>query len=129
MEQPQDGVTWLGRIPQRQLWQEIATSNMWCYPTNFTETSCINCMEAQALGAIPIFHPLWALRTNVAHGALVEGDAERPDARARYISAILRLVGDIGLCGQIRRRMQPWALEQFDWEHVVDQYERWMQEC
>jgi len=123
---PQDNVFWHGRTGQTELWQEYLRASLWVYPTTFTETSCISCMEAQALGAIPICPPLWALKHNVRYGISLQGVADDPLEQCRYVGAILRLVRNQDLCRQIRREMMPWALEHFDWEKIVDQYERWM---
>lgn len=122
LSQPQAGVTWHERVSQPQLWAEYQKSNIWCYGTQFQETSCINCMEAQAFGAIPICPPLWALAYNVAHGMSIRGLPTEPMTRARYVKAILDLVANPELCEQIRKPMIPWALQKFDWDKVVDQH-------
>lgn len=122
MKQP--GVTWLGRLGQEALYREFLAAGLWVYPTNFTETSCISCMEAQALGAVPITNPLWALSDNVRHGTFLLGDpAGEPLVRAQYVGEILRLARDQELQEKIRKGMMPWARDRFDWERVVDQYE------
>lgn len=127
MDQP--GVTWLGRMPQEQLYREFLSAGLWVYPTTFTETSCISCMEAQALGAIPITVPLWALADNVRHGVFLQGDpVNDPLCRARYVGEILRLTRDVSLQESIRSEMMPYARQRFDWERVVDQWEGWAQE-
>ena len=122
MDQP--GVTWLGRLGQEALYREFASAGLWVYPTSFTETSCVSCMEAQALGAIPITNPLWALADNVGHGVAIPGEPNDPLVRARYVGEILRLTRDLDLQERIRAEMMPWARKRFDWERVVDQYER-----
>jgi glycosyltransferase involved in cell wall biosynthesis len=120
----QPGVTWLGRAPQPDLWRAWRSAGLWCHPTNFAETSCITSMEAQALGAIPITRPVWALAHNVRHGWLIDGNAEE-DAlvQARYVDAIAQLATDTALQLRIRQAMQPAARARFGWEHVVDQLE------
>jgi glycosyltransferase involved in cell wall biosynthesis len=117
------GVVLHGRTPQRQLWRAYLESGLWVYCTAFTETSCISCMEAQALGAIPVFTPIWALAQNVGHGISIDGQNSDPLVQARYVAAILRLVRQPRLAESIRAEMMPWARQRFDWEHVVDQYE------
>jgi protein O-GlcNAc transferase len=120
------GVTYSGRLPQPELYRLFLTSGLWVYPTTFTETSCVSCMEAQALGAIPITNPLWALADNVRHGVFLPGDpANDPLVRAQYVGEILRLTGDIDLQERIRAEMMPWARAKFDWERVVNDYEAW----
>jgi glycosyltransferase involved in cell wall biosynthesis len=119
---PQEGVVWRGRVGRSELWREFQRSSIWLYSTRFPETSAISCMYAQALGAIPICPPIWALGENVRHGVSIAGDILEPLIRVRYVEALLELVWNQALCQQIRARMQLWALEKFDWERVVDQY-------
>lgn len=125
----QDGVTMLGRIPQAELYREFMTAGIWCYPTNFTETNCITCMEAQALGAIPLTNPYWALKENVQHGILLEGfPGTEPLTKARYTARLLHLAGDHKMQEAIRSEMMPWARKTFDWERAIDQFEEYAEE-
>lgn len=122
----QPNVRWLGRVPQRALYREFLQAGVWLYPTAFTETSCISCMEAQALGAVPVTNPLWALKDNVRHGVFLHGDpANDPLCRARYAGEVLRLARDHALQEAIRKDMVPWARQRFAWERVADDWEGW----
>lgn len=122
MKQP--GVVFLGRLGQTALWKEYLASGIWCYPTDFTETSCITCMEAQALGAVPLTRPLWALLDNVKHGIMLDGSPTGDTlVRARYVGELLRLATQPTLQEKIRAEMMPWARQHFDWERFVDQWE------
>lgn len=123
MDQVGPGVTLRGRLGQKDLWNEYREAGLWVYCTAFTETSCISSMEAQALGAIPIYTPIWALTANVGHGIAIEGQNSDPLLQARYVAAILRLVRNPTLASTIRSQMIPWARARFNWESVVDQYE------
>lgn len=130
----QSGVIFHGRIGQTQLYQEWLKSGIWVYQTNFYETSCITSMEAQALGAAPIFSPIGALSENIEHGVAVAGDCNDPLTNARFASEIVRLATDHQLQERIRKPMMPWARERFSWEVFVDQWlaeargELWPQE-
>lgn len=62
----QDGVVHHGRVSQNELYKEFASSDVWFYPTEFTEISCITAMQAQALGAVPVTTPVAALRETVS---------------------------------------------------------------
>ena len=117
-------ITVHGRVSQNQLYREWYKSGLWVYQTNFAETSCITCMEAQATGAIPIYNPIWALGENVHHGWMIHGDAVNDHlTQARYVSAIIRLSTDESLQERIREAMMPDARERFSWEVFVDQWE------
>lgn len=118
------GIVWHGRIPQKELYKEWFKSGIWCYPTNFTETGCITSMEAMACGAIPLTNPIWALRDNIRHGILVEGDAYNDKlVQARYVGEIVRLASDKKLQDDIRKDMMFESLFLFNWERQVDIWE------
>lgn len=120
----QDGVFLKGRIPQRELYQEWLKTGIWCYQTNFSETSCITSMEAQALGAIPITNPYWALAENVMNGIFIDGDAYNDRLiQSRYAGEIVRLALDTQLQDRIRPQMMNDARCRFNWERFVDQWE------
>ena len=116
------GVTFHGRISQQQLYREWRASGMWVYPTNFRETSCINCMEAQALGAIPIASPVAALEENIRWGTHIDGSVRDPLTIARFSAAILQWA-DPARQEAIREDMMKDARERFDWEVWVRQLE------
>lgn len=117
------GVHWRGRVGQRQLYKEWMSSGLWVYQTNFLETSCISCMEAQAMGAIPIFNPVYALGENIQFGIPIYGDAyDDPLTRARYVGEIVRLATNHELQEKIREKMMPWARKHFDWEVFTEQW-------
>ncbi len=119
-----DGVTWHGRVSQKRLYREWMTAGVWLYPTNFNETSCITSMEAQALGAIPLINPIYALRENVLYGVTVEGEPYGdPLTKARFAAELVRLVSQPGLQDKIRGPMMEAARKRFDWERFVDQWE------
>jgi glycosyltransferase involved in cell wall biosynthesis len=120
------GVQHLGRLGQFELYKEWLRAGIWCHPSSFPETSCITCMDAQSLGAIPITNPYWAVKENVRHGVLIEGTPQ-DDALciSRYVQELLALVNDPDRQAAIRQVMMPWARKRFDWENFVSQWERW----
>lgn len=123
MEQP--GVVHHGRLPQAELLREWFQSAIWCHASNFTETSCITSMDAQACGAIPITNPTWAVAENVMHGVFVQGDVRHPVIQARYVLELVRMALDPERQQQIRPPMMRQARERFDWDLFVTQWEAW----
>ena len=119
------GVTWHGRVPQHELYREWLKTGIWLYQTNFFETSAITCMESQALGAIPITHPVGALIDNVKFGTFIEGDAFNNLNNAKY-AAELVIMSNPELQESIRHDMMEWARMRFNWERIVDQVESWV---
>jgi glycosyltransferase involved in cell wall biosynthesis len=121
----QPGVTHHGRTGQPELLKEWFKSGIWCHPSNFTETSCITCMDAQACGAIPITCPTWAVSENVKHGVFIDGNLKNEVVRSRYVLELIRMAVDPSRQSLIRCAMMPWALEAFGWELFVDQWIGW----
>lgn len=123
----QPGVFWRGMMPQKELYREWLTTGIWAYPMVFPESSCITSMEAQALGAIPITNPIWALAENVDHGIFIQGDAYDDGlTQARYAAEIVALASDTELQDKIRVDMMRDARVRFNWECTVDDLEAWM---
>jgi protein O-GlcNAc transferase len=120
MEQP--GVSWRGRVSQNELYHEWLSAGMWCYPSSFWETSCITCMEAQSMGAIPVTNPVWAQGENTKHGFFIYGNPEDPLTRARYAGALVQLLVSPDLQERIRVGMMPEARHRCDWENFVTQW-------
>jgi 2-polyprenyl-3-methyl-5-hydroxy-6-metoxy-1,4-benzoquinol methylase len=116
-------IHWHGRIGQYELIKEWFKSNIWCYPINFTETSCISSMEAQACGVFPITAPKWALRENVMHGVLLESDIEDPLSVHRYVAEVIRMCRAKDHHSSYRRKMMMDARIRFNWERYVDKWE------
>ncbi len=117
-----EGVTWEGRVGQEQLAREYLKSGIWCYPTWFQETSCISCMEAQSLGAIPITNPIWATGYNVKHGVFIEGTPADRLVMARYVDTVVRLATNPAAQEAIRAEMMPEARSRLSWEVIADQW-------
>lgn len=74
------GVHYHGRVPPRELADHYLSASYWLYSTDFTETSCITAMEAQASGLQIFTTPTAALSETVGpHGILHPGPASGPD--------------------------------------------------
>ncbi len=71
-ESEQPGITWHGRIPQKQLHEEMAKSQFWLYPSinaiggAWNETYCITAVEAIGMGCVPIVADTGALRERLS---------------------------------------------------------------
>lgn len=119
----QPGVVFHGRVPQNELYQEWLKSGIYIYETNFFETSNIASQEAQAMGAIPVFSPIYAQFENIKHGVGVEGDSNDPLTHSRFAAELVRLASQPELQDTIREPMMAWARKRFDWENFVTQWE------
>ena len=121
MKQP--GFFFHGRITQEELYREWFSAGIWIYETDFNETSCISCMEAQSCGAIPIYSPKYGLGENVGHGVCIDGPATDPLTHARFAAELAKMAMVPQLQDEIRKEMIPWARKRFDWEVFVTQWE------
>jgi glycosyltransferase involved in cell wall biosynthesis/SAM-dependent methyltransferase len=109
----QPGVFFHGRVGQQRLAEEFLRSDVWFYPTRFTETYCITALEAQVAGAVCVCSDLAALRTTVAdRGVLISGDAYTEDYRKRALQELRRLLRDDGRKRALTAKARAWALEQ-----------------
>jgi glycosyltransferase involved in cell wall biosynthesis len=127
-EMQQPGVTWHDRTPQPELYRHWLSAGIWCHPSLFTETNCINSQDAMACGAIPVTIPIWAVGEFVRHGIFVYGDPYNdPLAQERFVGELHRLIREPGLQQQIRTEMIPYARKRFDWERTIDQLEGWFE--
>lgn len=59
------GVVLHGRVNGEELAEAMLGASVWCYPTWFSETSCITAMEAQAAGLVCVCPPTAALAETV----------------------------------------------------------------
>ena len=122
----QPNITFTGRLPQKALYKEIASSSLFLYPTNFFETGCISSMEAQALGAIPIVSNLGALTNNVQFGEIIDGDIREGLVLGRFVKGIIEWLSQEPLQDILRPPMRTYAQYVFNWERIIDKYESWI---
>ena len=122
MNQP--GVKFRGRLGQMELYREWFSSNIWWYPTNWPETSCITSLDAQSCGAIPVTNNYWAVGENVKHGYLTPSIPQD--------CALMKLKQIDYVCDLLKNPNIPWRTEMmtearstFDWENFVSDYESW----
>jgi glycosyltransferase involved in cell wall biosynthesis len=78
----QPGVTWHGRIGQRELAQRAMETQFWVYPSKLPEelgggewheTFCITALEMQAAGVIPVMAGVGALPERFYFGGMSDG--------------------------------------------------------
>jgi len=117
-----NGVTFHDRVPQDILAIEFLKSGVWCYPTWFSETSCITAMEAQAAGLRMVTSPIAALNETVGdRGALVAGDWLAEDFKGRFTEAVVHAMLQEG--DEDRKDLQRYAGEHFGWDSLAKEWE------
>ncbi|MBS1913519.1 MAG: glycosyltransferase [Bacteroidetes bacterium] len=111
MSQP--GVFYHGRVGQEQLAEEYLRSDVWFYPTSFTETYCITALEAQMAGTLCVCTDLAGLSSTIAdRGILLGGDARSAEFVAEAVRRLLVLLRDPEAKEAMRARARAWAVEQ-----------------
>jgi glycosyltransferase involved in cell wall biosynthesis len=126
----QKGVSWLGRIPQDKLYEEWFKTNVWFYPTDFPETSCITCMDAQACGAMPVTTDLWALRDNIlSSGERFSGlPQENYLLKTFMLNRVIENLKNPKTESWRYQNLGKPAMEKYNWKNIADQWLVWLEQ-
>lgn len=117
----QPGVTVHGRIGHEELAELMKTANVWAYPTEFTEISCITAMKMQAAGTVPVCTTVAALDETVQYGFKfdVQDMWTNKEAQSKFIDAIVNVVEN----GYDKREeMKEWAINHYGWDTVAKEW-------
>lgn len=114
----QEGVHEGGRIGHKEIAKETASSDLWVYPTEFPEISCISAMKAQALGAIPVCTTFGALDETVRNGVKLDyrDFYSNKKAQEEFISSL----ADARLMSRDKIREDA---KVFSWENVASKWQ------
>lgn len=112
----QEGIYHGGRIDQVELAKEYERANIWAYPTEFPEISCITAMKAQAAGTYPITSGFAALEETQRYGI--------KDKIENLKDELIKTLQ--GKTPMDRVSMQDWAKKNCSWEHIAKQWVREM---
>lgn len=121
----QGRVVFRGGLPQQQLAAELATFDLWLYPTDFPETSCIAALEAQAAGLPVVSSRRYALTETVEDektGILVAGDVGSPGYVGRFARAVVELLRDEARRKAMGRHARERVLRGFTWDRTASQW-------
>jgi glycosyltransferase involved in cell wall biosynthesis len=126
----QPGVSYRGRLPQPALYRELRTASVWPYFCDFPETSCVQSMEMMASGVIPVTTDLWALGQNVPADYRFPGTPQTSTlTRSLMLDEVVKwLKADQEELRPRRQALHQWAVENFDWRRVAEQWKRWIEE-
>jgi glycosyltransferase involved in cell wall biosynthesis len=91
MQQP--GITDHSRVGKKELHELRLQCGIWAYPTYFAEISCINALEMQRDGVIPVTMSYGALKETVGSGVKVNGDIYDQLTQEKYLEALLDVMG------------------------------------
>jgi glycosyltransferase involved in cell wall biosynthesis len=114
------GVKWHGRVDQMELARAFLRAKVWPYLTEFTETSCISAMEAQAAGCVPVASRLAALGETVKHGVLFDnGD---PQTATKWVDEVVYMLKDEEHRRPIAEAGRAYALANLTWRGVAESW-------
>jgi glycosyltransferase involved in cell wall biosynthesis len=120
----QEGVFYHGRVNQQTLAQAFLESDIWLYPTSFTETFCITALEAQASRTLCICSDLAGLSDTVAdRGILLKLSPDDPAFETYLLQLLTDIQQDTIRKNELLDRAQEWAWQQ-SWESISDQWQR-----
>ena len=77
IQQHSDSIRHVGRLSRAELYEEMATTDGWLYPTDFTETSCITALEMLYSGVVCLYYPVAGLVDTLGdYGVVMERGRE-----------------------------------------------------
>jgi len=110
------------RISQDQLVIELQKSDVWLYPTCFTETYCISAVEAMASGCLVATNNEAAL-CEIVHdrGVMVDkNDCTTEEMIQKLFTELCKVLDDLKLKEEITERGYEWALKQDFYRLALD---------
>lgn len=118
----QEGVFYHGRVDQQQLALAFLQSDIWLYPTSFTETFCITALEAQAARTLCICSDLAGLSSTVGdRGILLQLSPGNENFETYLLQTLVDIQQDSTRKNELLARAREWAWQQ-SWSAVADQW-------
>lgn len=113
-----EGITDHGRIGKDELKKLRQQCGIWAYPTYFTEINCINALEMQRDGVVPVTMAFAALKETVGAGIKVEGDIYDPAVQTAYLETLLSFMGDERWWSEEQAKGIEFAKD-YDWSKIA----------
>lgn len=114
------GVTVVGRLSHEKLAEAMLETEVWAYPTQFKEISCITALKANAAGMKPVITDVAALKeTGGPNATYIETDRIYSDdySKQKFIRAVVdALKAPQNEAAQ--KKQQAWA-KQFSWDKIA----------
>jgi len=110
------------RISQSQLVIELQKSDVWLYPTCFTETYCISVVEAMASGCLIATNNEAAL-SEIVHdrGVMIDkNNCTMEEMVQKLFTELCKVLDDPKLKEEITERGYDWALKQDFYSLALD---------
>jgi glycosyltransferase involved in cell wall biosynthesis len=116
----QEGVTHHGRVGTEEIAKAYLKADIWAYPTEFPEISCITAMKAQVAGAIPVVTDFAALPETIKEGVIIEGDINDEKVSTKFVEELIGLMKDDKRKEEIRSKL---GNHDFSWDTVAAQWD------
>lgn len=123
-------VMFRGGLRQPDLARELTEFDLWLYPTDFPETSCIAAMEAQAAGLPVVTSRRFALRETIHDGhtgILIDGPVGSQAYVERFATAAIDLLKDHERRTAMGRAARERMLTEFTWDKVIGKWDEFLQ--
>ncbi len=122
---PKYNVHNLGDLDKTGYYEALARCTAWIYPTNFTEISCINALEAMACGTVVISTNKYALKETIGDkGILIDGDNDTEQYQKKFIDQLMSLLNDNHKREALVAKGYKWVEENYQWSTVIDGWEK-----
>jgi glycosyltransferase involved in cell wall biosynthesis len=119
----QEGVYYHGKVGQKELADAFMKSDIWLYPTQFTETYCITALEAQMAGTLCVCTTIGALETTVGErGILITENPSDPDYHNLILEKIISIQNNPEQKQELVHKAQNWAKQQ-TWSAVAKSWD------
>lgn len=116
----------LGHLTKERLYQEMATSALLAYPTDFPEISCISIMEAQACG-LPVVSTNDFAIPETLHpdaGVLIDGKPPSSEYCQKFARAVIDLLKDSARRAAMGEAGVKHVQDKYVWDRVAESWER-----
>jgi glycosyltransferase involved in cell wall biosynthesis len=109
-----------GNLQQDELAHELATAEVWLYPTDFLETHCITALEMMACRVYPVVRKWGALAHTCTQGTVLDLDCETSDQVWTYAGHVVQAL-----------KAKSWSQIsidpfQYSWESVAKEWVAWL---
>lgn len=128
----QPGVHLIGNILQKQLAEELMSSQLMLYPNHFPETCCLAALEAQAAGVPVITSALGALTETVEDGfsgVLIPGDSREAGYQDRMVKEAVSLLQDEDRWQRFSKQAAARIEASYPWEKIALDWESEFEKC
>lgn len=121
----QDGVFEHPRVNHVEIAKQMQESQLWVYPTEFTEIYCISAIKAQAANALPVTTTVAALDQRVQYGTKIDVNDiySNKDAQQKFVDTVVEYLNDPNKVDLEREGMKKWATEEHSWDKTAQQWD------